>query len=663
MSKMRALCATLLLLCVTSLPAQERPTSKSPTPAKVRLESWNLHQQMKARSPFKDLKWELVGPRMCGGRIESIASPKGKSSTMYVGVGSGGLWKTDNNGITWKPIFDDQPTQAIGDVAVSQSNPEVVWVGTGEVLMARSSLAGMGVFRSNDGGKTWDAKGLADTHHIGRVVISPDDPDIVFVAAIGHRYSGNENRGVFKTVDGGKSWKKVLFKGNDVSAIDLVFDPANPNTIYATTWQRDLVGQQHYGKESAIYKSTDAGETWRRLKGGLPGPQGSAGRIAIDIAPSNPKRIYALYDNAVFDQEEPRDLLFKSNDAGESWTIVNGEDLRTGWDWCEIRVSPDNPDQIYSIGQKSFLSSDAGKSFTEIGGTIVHLLPHDSRTLHLDTHSMWIDPENPDKVVLGNDGGLYLSFDRCQTWLHLNNLPIAECYAITHDEQEPFNIYIGTQDNAALYGPSTHRPRDGHPDEWKHVYLDRWGGGDSYFTYRDPTDASTIYYEHQYGFLRRKNMKTGRTKTIRPTTSRGEKLRNDVVREVRNDVVREMRNAWMTPFFPSHFEGRHLYYAANYVFKSKDRGDSWQIISPDLSKGPKTTNMRYQAITTLAESKLKQGLLYAGTDNGNLFVTDDDGENWQAIDAQLPRCNFRRVFPSPHDCRPRFCFAVGVANR
>ncbi|MEE2641716.1 MAG: hypothetical protein VX768_13900 [Planctomycetota bacterium] len=625
---------------------QERPLSGPATDARARWQSWKLHREMKEATPFSALNWQLVGPEMCGGRIESIACPANSPSTIYVGAGSGGLWKTVNNGISWQPLFDDQPTQAIGDVAVSQSNPQIVWVGTGEVLMARSSLAGMGVFKSQDGGNTWKAMGLADTHHIGRVLIHPQNPEIVYVAAIGHRHSGNENRGLFKTEDGGSSWKKCLYHGNNVSAIDIVMEPGDPQTLYVTTWQRDLKGQKHEGGQSAIYRSRDGGENWTRLGGGLPTSQGSSGRIAIDVAPSEPRLVYALLDNAVFEKEKPRDLLFRSEDRGQHWTLVNEGDLKTGWDWCEIRVSPDNPRQIYSIGQKSFRSLDGGRSFEEIGGGIVHLHEHGSRMLHLDTHSMWIDPRNPDRVLFGNDGGLYLSYDRCRNWLHLNNLPIAECYAISHDRMEPYNILIGTQDNAALFGPHTHRPRLGEPDRWKHVYLDPWGGGDSYFTYRDPADRETIYYEHQFGALRRKNLRTGKTVGIRP----------------RSPDDQPLRFAWMTPFFLSQFDEQTVYFAANRVFKSGNRGDDWQVISGDLAAGPDTPNLRYKAITTMAESKLKKGRLFAGTDNGNLFRTDDDGGNWIRIDAGLPRCNFRRVFPSPHAEKTLFVALSGLAT-
>lgn len=620
--------------------SSKKPIQFEPTTPEQRLKSWKLHQKLKKDSTFKDAQWRLAGPVMCGGRIESIACPPGNSSTIYVGAGSGGLWKTVNNGTTWTPIFDDQPSQAIGDVAVSKSNPNTVWVGTGEVLMARSALHGMGVFKSLDAGMTWEHMGLEDTHHIGRVVIDPNDENNVYVAAIGHRHSANAQRGVFKTIDGGKTWTESLVLGDNISAIDFVIDPSNSNVLYATTWQRDTIGQNHGGSGSGVYKSIDAGKSWNRLEKGLPTAKtGSSSRIAIALAASNPKVVYALIDDAVFDvalatagKQKPKDILFRSNDEGESWSIVNDRSLKTGWDWCEIRVSPDNEDEIYSIGQKSFHSIDGGKTFAEIGGTIVHLQPHLSKTLHLDTHSMWIDPTNTDRVIFGNDGGLYISYDRTKNWLHLNNLPIAECYAVTYDDAKPFNIYVGTQDNAALFGPHDHAWKVDEPDAWKHVYIDPWGGGDSYFTYRDPTDKNTVYYEHQYGELRRKEMKTGATKRIKPKSPNATPL----------------RFAWMTPFFPSAFDGKEIYYAANRVFKSTDRGDSWKVISGDLAAGIDTPNLRYKAITTLAESKLNRGQLYAGTDNGYLHRTDDDGVTWTRIDAGLPQCEFTRAFPSPH---------------
>ena len=611
------------------------------TSANDRLKSWERHDELKSKSEFKDLKWRAVGPRKQGGRIEAIACPPGNTSVMYVGVGSGNVWKTVNNGTTWKPIFEHESSGAIGAIDVSQSNPDVVWVGTGEVLMTRNSaLPGMGVFKSTDGGKTWRNMGLNDTHHIGRVLIDPEDENVVYVAAIGHLSSVNRERGLFKTTDGGETWQSSLFIDDRTAVIDICFDPSDSRTLFAASWRQAIEGREYYGSTSGVYKSTDGGKTWRRLAGGLPSGN-SVGRIAIDVATTNPRVVYALVDH------KEGDGLYRSSDGGRSWRKVNQDEVRASWDWCEIRVSPDNEDELYSIGQRSFVTRDGGKTFTQIGGTIVHLLPHDSSILHLDTHAMWIDPLNTDRIVFGNDGGLYLSYDRARNWLHLNNLPIAECYAVTVDMEEPYNIYIGTQDNAALFGPSDAVMEDGGGDPWQHVYLDRWGGGDSYFTYRDLGDGNTVYYESQNGGLRRKNMVTGDVKGIRPVLPNG--------------AGKPLRFAWMTPFFPSVHDPKTIYCGANHVFRSSNQGDDWQVISPDLTTGVETPNLRYRAIMTLAESRLRTGLLYAGTENGNLFVTRNDGESWKSISEGLPRLCYSRVVASPHDPNTVFVTMTGMA--
>ena len=631
----------LAVIALTPACAQSQMSTATgqPTSAMDRMASWQVHLEQQRTSPYRDLKWRAVGPQKQGGRIESIACPAGHTSVMYVGVGSGGLWKTVNNGTTWKPVFQDQSTCAIGDVAVAKSDSNVVWVGTGEVLMARSAIAGTGVFKSTDAGTTWENMGLNDTHHIGRVLIHPTDPNIVYVAAIGHRASANEQRGVFRTVDGGQNWERVLYINDQTAVIDMVFDPVDASTVYATSWSRDVEGQNHFGAESGVHKSTDAGKTWQRLKGGLPTGD-TVGRLAIDVAPSNPNVVYVVADN------QEADGLYRSDDAGQTWKQVNQKPLRVGWDWCEIRVSPDNENELYNIGQKSFVSVDGGRTFQEIGGKIVRLMPHQSETLHLDTHSMWINPLNTNHVVFGNDGGLFVSYDRCQTWMHYNNMPIAEVYAVTTDMQKPYNIYIGTQDNAALFGPSTHDPNGNAVNDWQQVYVDQWGGGDSYFTFRDPSDWDSIYYEHQYGALRRKVMSSGKTKHIQPRAA---------------GLDSELRFAWMTPFFPSAFEPKTLYLGANRVFKSTNRGDAWSVISPDLTvTDTPPRNVRYNAITALAESPLQQSLLYAGTDTGNLFATQDDGDNWQPIHQELPRYPFTRVTPSLHKPSTVYVTLIGL---
>ena len=616
--------------------AQDEDAKNSATSIEVREASWLQHVKMQKDSPFRKLKWDAVGPRMQGGRIESIAVPEGAPNTMYLGVGSGSLWKTVNNSLTWKPIFEQQSSGAIGAVAVSKSDADTVWLGTGEVLLARSSLPGMGVFKSVDAGETWSNMGLKDTQHIARVLIHPTDSKIVFVAAIGHQNSGNKQRGIFKTTDGGETWKKMLYIDEHTAAIDLVMDHADSNIMYASVWGRSRRGRGSRASRSGIYKTTDLGESWQRLDLGF--PKGTnVGRIAVDVAPTNSSIVYALAD------EGQKDWFYRSEDAGKSWKKMYGG-LQARWDWCEIRVSPDNENEVYSIGQNSFVTKDGGSNFAKIEGTIIHLLPHGAKTIHLDTHAIWINPKNADHLVFGTDGGNFVTYDRCKTWLHVNNLPIAECYAVTHDLAEPFNIYIGTQDNAALFGPSTHRPFDGRPDQWQHVYLDRWGGGDSYFTYRDPSDANTIYYEHQLGAMRRKDMVSGKTVDIKP------RLKGE-----------ELKFAWMTPFFPSKFESRTLYAAANRVFKSEDRGDTWTAISENLVTKDRVANMRYRAITTLAESPVKQGLLFAGTDNADLSVTTDDGKSWHAIDDDLPRRTLTRICASAHDEKRVFVSQTGAS--
>ncbi len=639
-------CVFLLGLGVPSGSAAEKVSHRGPTTAPQVMASWDHHCTLISESPFKHLKWRAVGPRLQGGRIECIACPPGNTFTIYVGAGSGNLWKTINNGTTWRPIFDDQSTFAMGDVAVSRSQPNVVWVGTGEVLMARSSYAGTGVFKSTDAGETWQNMGLHDSHHIGRVLIDPKDPDVVYVAAIGHLYTHNRQRGLFKTTDGGRSWRKILYVDDQTGVTDVVMDPSDNRTLYATAWQRSRRAWNHndFGPGSGLYKSTDAGKSWKKLAGGLPHGD-HVGRISVDVAASNPNVLYAICDC-----QGPEEAVYRSDDKGQTWTKVNRDRVRAGYDFCMVKVSPDNENEIYLPGARSYRSTDGGKTYQQIQGTLVHLLPHGSRVLHLDAHAFWIDPLNPDRLILGNDGGLHVSYDRGQSWLHLNNIPIAEFYDVSADMAVPYNIYGGTQDNAALYGPSNHVVKDGQPDPWKHVYLDRWGGGDSYSTVADPTDPNTIYYGHQFGDFRRKNMKTGESKGIRPKLPDGEP---------------PLRFNWMTPYIISSHDPSTIYCGANRLFKSADRGDSWTVISPDLSTSPgphRQGNVPYGTITTISQSPLEPGLLYVGTDDGNVQLTRDDGKNWTQLGAELPPQWVSRVVASAHQMQTVYVSLSGYRD-
>ncbi len=618
------------------------------TSAEERMESWEHHQRLKAESPFKDLRWRAVGPELQGGRIEAIACHPDEPFTIYLGPGAGNLWKSVNNGTTWEPIFENESTFAIGCIAIAPSDPNIVWVGTGEVLMARSSYSGTGIFKSMDGGKTWRNMGLHDSHHIPRILIDPKDPDIVYAAALGHLYGFNAERGLFKTTDGGETWDKTLYISDRVGIVEVAMDPGDNRLLYAAAWERDRKAWNHYasGQGSALYRSTDAGRNWERLNQGLPAGK-DVGRFGFAVSPSDPDIVYALLDNHALRPDGERRIageVYRSEDKGKSWRKTHEGSVPTaiGYDFCLIRVSPDDPEEIYVLGNKLVRSLDGGKNFANVNETVVHVLSHDIRVLHLDMHDMWIDPRDPDRLLLGNDGGLYMSHDRGDTWLHLNNLPIGEFYAVTVDMAEPYNIYGGTQDNAALFGPSTHDINDrltkyGVEDPWTHVYLDRWGGGDSYFTWLDPTDPDVIYYEHQFGVLRRRDMRTGKSEDIMPRAGEGEP---------------RLRRNWMTPFFASHHDPATLYYAAHKVYRSPDRGGGWACISPDLTTDPgpaQQGNVPYGTTTSLSESVLQRGLLYAGTDDGNVQVTKDDGKSWILIREGLPHKWVSRVEASRFD--------------
>lgn len=600
-------------------------------------------------SLFKGMSWTALGPKSAGGRIETIDCPPDSPGTMYVGAGSGGVWKTVNGGLTWTPLFDRGPTMAVGDLAVSPSDPEIVWVGTGESLMARSSFAGEGIFRTSDGGRTWERRGLEATHHIGRIVVDPRDPDRVFVAAIGSQYTFNEERGVFATTDGGRTWTRSLFIDARTGVVDLAMDPADSRILYAAAWERDRKAWSNTacGAGSGIYRTTDGGDSWTRLTNGLPaGP--FIGRIGIDVCPAAPGVVYAVVDNLTpvpppagrkRDPAPAGGEVYRSDDRGLSWRKVNEGDLAagTGYAFGDIRVSPANADVVYVLGVGLIRSADGGRTFTRLEGTVARLSPLPTRALHLDQHELWIDPRDPDRLVLGNDGGLFLSNDGGRAWLHLNNLPITEFYAAFAGPGSPYLIYGGTQDNAVQRGRSDRRLDDAALDGWSHLWIDLWGGGDSYFTFPDPADPDVVYYEQQFGDLKRKDTRTGRTVAIRPRPGKGQP---------------PYRFNWMTPFIVSRHDAAVLYCGAERMFRSGDRGEHWTVLGSDLSTAPgpdRQGDVPFGTITTIAESPLAKGLLFAGTDDGRVWMTADDGAAWVSIDSGLPQKWVSRLEASPHD--------------
>lgn len=619
----------------------------------ARIQAWRDHVRLLESSPFRGLHWQPLGPSMQGARIEALAVPSPGSSTIYAGPGAGNVWKSLNNGMTWQPIFEHESAFAIGDIAVAPSNPEIVWVGTGEVQPRHSgpAYAGTGVFKSVNGGRSWENMGLTDTFHIGKIVIHPKDPNVVYVAAMGHFRSLNPERGVFRTTNGGRTWEKVLYISDRTGVIDLVMDPSDPKTMFASVWQLTN------GPESGIYRTMDGGNTWKRLSAGL--PAGPIGRSGLDIAAHDPRVIYAFIDNwAPWTPAATGDAqrkivggeVYRSADRGDTWQKVNTDDLYSvfgiyGWKFCDVRVSPDNENEIYILGNRAFHSTDGGKTYKRIGETIRRVNNTEGTAMHLDHHELWIDPANPDRLLLGNDGGVHMSYDRGSTWLHLNNLPIGQFYFVSVDMQDPYTIFGGTQDNGALYVTSDERPDDlpAANDAWRHVWLDMWTGGDAFVTLRDPTDPRYVYYEHQNGDMRRMNLAAGipfsggpATENIRPRQPVGEA---------------PWRFSWYTPFFISRHEPRTLYAGANVVVKSTNRGSQWRAISPDLSDpaGDERSPVPTGAITMLAESSFATGILYAGTEGGSLHVTRDDGKSWKRISEGLPKKWISRIVASDHD--------------
>ncbi len=627
-------------------PMKQEVNLGTATPASVRIKSWDKHVRMREDSVFRGLSWQALGPRFLGGRVETIDAVPG-TGTIFVGFGAGNVWKTINSGLTWEPVFEHESSFTIGDLEISDSDPNIIWVGTGENLIARSSFAGMGVFKSLDSGKSWVHMGLPESHHIGRIVIHPTDPNIVYVAVMGHEYTFNPERGLYKTTDGGKTWIHSLSISDRVGAVDVVLDPTDPETVYTATLEgyRRAWNSVGSGEGCGIHKSTDGGKTWQRLSSGIPsGPD--IGRIALAVAPSDPEVVYAWVVN-----QTPRTVqteegektersgpeVYRSSDKGETWIRkAMANDRIAQHSYNDIRVSPDDPDTLYLLGVNLLVSKDGGDTFNKIEGTIVHLYHHPTRALHLDQHALWIDPLEPDRLVLGNDGGVYVSEDRGQNWLHLNNIPAGEFYAVSVDMAEPYNIYGGTQDNAAVFGPSDRLPEDGIEDPWQNVWIDLWGGGDSYITLVDPQDPNTIYFEQQFGDFQRKNMQTGENKRIRP------KL----------DEETPLRYNWMSPFIISRHNPLTIYFGANRLFKSLNRGDDWICISQDLSTQPgpeKQGNVPYATLTTLSESPLQPGLIYAGTDDGMVWITRNDGVEWTKINSGLPDKWVSRVEASSSD--------------
>ena len=601
------------------------------------LETYSEVQKMEDASVFKKLEWVPAGPSFQGGRIESIDCPPDQPGVIYAGFGSGSLWKTTDQGLHWACIFKDQATFSIGDIAVAPSNPEILYLGTGENLRATRgyTYTGTGIYKSVNGGKTWTQKGLPDSHHIGRVVVDPNDANLVFAACIGHMWSPNAERGLFLSRNGGDSWEKILHISDSVGIVDVVWDPVH-KIIIAASWE------MIQGQRSAIFRSENYGATWEKCESGFPVNEG-IGRIGLSISPSHPNVVYAVIDNRNTlktggDEKLIGAEVYRSDDSGKTWkrTHSTSLDIYSGFGWAfgDIRVSPHDRNKVYVLGVHTLQSHDGGKTFTKLGGQVTHLIPNKGTALHLDNHDLYLDPFNPENLILGNDGGIYISHDGGRNWLHCNNIPTGEFYDLIVDNRPEVPVaYGGTQDNSCIKGPLNSVVPGSAPEGWEYVWLDPWSGGDGFTSMPDPTDPDLCYYTSQNGNLNKKNIRTGETRFIQPSSEAGES---------------PIRTSWFTPWFISKHNPTSLYYGANKVYHSIDRGDNWFRLSPDLcySEDP---FRKSRAMTALAESPVKSGLLYAGTEKGALWVSRDDGINWIEISNDLPIKSVCCIMPSVHE--------------
>lgn len=680
----------LAVICAFStvgIAQEQLPASSSSTTEQMRV-SREQKEILGEASVLKKYPVRSIGPVVQGARITDLAVQPGNNKVYYVAYASGGVFKTQNEGITFEPIFDKQGALTIGDMALAPSDSEVLYVGTGEKNSSRSSYAGSGVYKSSNGGKSWAHLGLDNIQHTSRILVHPQNPEVVWVAAIGGLYSHNAERGVFKSTDGGKNWQKTLFINDSTGIIDLAMDSQNPDILYAAAWERtrrawNLKGS---GIHSGIYKSTDGGENWKKLSNGFPEGE-HVGRIGLSVAASQPNTVYALLDNqqeskekketkeegltfatfsnmraedlqklddkefeeflrengfpekytatrvkadvkagrystadiadyqgdankALFSTSVPGAEVYRSDDKGESWQKVNrypleGVYFTYGYYFGEIRTSPTNPEKIYILGVPMLSSNDGGKTYYRVDTT---------GEVHVDHQALWIDPQDDEHLMLGNDGGLYTSYDGGAYWRHINNTAVGQFYTVNVDMEEPYNVYGGLQDNGVYMGSSKSVPNK--TEDWKHIM-----GGDGMYVAVDPRKNKLVYTGYQFGNYFRLNLATDEMEYITPRHEIGEP---------------KLRFNWRTPVILSPHNADIVYMGAQKLYRSLNQGESWEAISPDLTKDLPQGNVPFSTITSLSESPLKFGLIYAGTDDGNIQLSRNGGGSWEKINNNLP---------------------------
>ena len=594
-----SLVAICLLTFVASIFAQNGAQTKSPL-----------------ETAFSRLEWRSIGPANMGGRIADVEGVPGDPNVVYVASASGGLWKTTNGGVKWTPIFERQGTISIGDIALAPSNPEIVWVGTGESNVRNSVSFGDGVYKSTDGGKTWQHMGLRDSERVSAIAVHPQNPDIVYIGALGHAFGPNEERGVFMTTDGGKTWTKTLYIDNQHGVADLDIDPTNPNILYAGMWSFERKPWTHRSgsEKGGVYKSIDGGRTWNKLTNGLPKLMG---RIGVRVAPSNPNVVYVIV-------ESKDGTLYRSDDRGETFRNVSKQDsiVSRGFYYTTVRVNPTNENNVYAVASTLFTSVDGGKTFRSIT----------SRS-HIDFHALWIDPKNPKRMWHGQDGGIGVSYDGGESWEAVYNIPLGQFYQVHADNRQPFYYVMGgLQDNGSWTGPSrTREPAGIMNDDWRMVSF-----GDGFYVINHPDNPDLYLSESQGGDIVWTDFRTREQQSVNPWgrgsgggPATGQKFRFN----------------WNSPIVLSPHEKTTVYLGGNVLFKSPDFGKTWEQISPDLTTndpekqkdagGPvaveNTTAEYHTTIITVAESPVQKGQIWVGTDDGNLQVTTDGGKNWSNL--------------------------------
>ncbi|MEM7297654.1 MAG: glycosyl hydrolase, partial [Bacteroidota bacterium] len=685
----------LLIPFLTFSQKKKKSTAPASTSAEQRWQGYQQRLNLEEGSLVKNVPFRNVGPTVMSGRVVDLAVDPNDPSHFYVAYASGSLWETFNNGTSFTPLFDNQIVMTIGDIEVDWNN-NTIYVGSGENNSSRSSYSGYGVFKSADNGETWEHLGLEETHHTGRIILHPEDPNTLWVAALGHLYSENSDRGVYKSTDGGQSWNKTLFVNNRTGVVDLIIDPSNPDILLAAAWEKDRKAWDftESGDGTAIYRSENGGDSWSKISNdsGFPNTNGT-GRIGLAFAPSDPSIVYAILDNqdrrekdeddekkavtkdvlrsmnnATFlalenkdineflddnrfpreynavdikkDVEtgkvKPNDLvayvedansllfdtpvkggeMYRSNDGGKTWNKTHEDYIESmifsyGYYFGQVRVDPQNPDIIYTMGVPIVRSDDGGKTFESIN----------EDNVHVDHHAIWINPLNSKHLILGNDGGVYVSFDTGATWINCNSPSVGQFYSIAVDMAEPYNVYGGLQDNGVWRGPSTYEYSRGWYQEGKYPY-ERLMGGDGMQVAVDNRDNETVYTGYQFGNYFRINTKTGTRKYITPRHKLGDA---------------PYRWNWEAPIAVSSHNQDIVYFGSNRFHRSMNKGDDFETLSEDLTNGGKKGDVSYGTLTSIAESPLRFGLLYVGSDDGLIHNSRDAGASWSNISNGLPK--------------------------